>query len=81
MANSSRFLHSPTKPFKAEPNLKADEILKQMERISFQGRNLAKAYRIWKRMLTDDALIFFGICRRFAPDGDLQSRYAYTLNG
>lgn len=69
MANSSRFLHSPTKPFKAEPNLKADEILTQMEQISFQGRNLAKAYRIWKRMLADDALIFFGIAGALSAGG------------
>jgi len=69
MADSSHFLHSPTKPFRAEPNLKADEILKQMEHISFQGRNLAKAYRTWKRILNEDVLIFLGVAGALSAGG------------
>ena len=35
-----------------------------MERISFQGRNLATAHRIWQRMLEDDVTIFLRHGRR-----------------
>ena len=49
----SRFLDVPVEPFEARAGDSADEILRRMERISFQGRNLAVAHRVWKRMLAD----------------------------
>ena len=38
-----------------------------MERISFQGRNLATAHRIWQKMLQDDVTIFLGWPARCRP--------------
>ena len=46
MKKKSRFLQTPVEPFAVEGGLGADQILHRMERISFQGRNLATAHRI-----------------------------------
>jgi deoxyhypusine synthase len=40
-----------------------------MERISFQGRNLATARRIWEKMLGDDCTIFFGMAGALSAGG------------
>jgi len=61
MTKKSRFLHTPIEPFTVESGLSADQILARMERISFQGRNLATAHRIWQKMLGDDVTIFLGM--------------------
>ena len=72
MKKKSRFLQTPIEPFAVEAGLTADEVLARMERISFQGRNLATAHRIWQKMLQDDVTIFLGMAgavgRRPAPD-------------
>src|SRR5436190_2802498 len=54
MTKHSRFLQTPVEPFTLETGLTADQLLARMERISFQGRNLATAHRIWQKMLQDD---------------------------
>ena len=51
MSKKSRFLRKPVEPFIVEPGIDADDVLERMERISFQGRNLATARRIWEKML------------------------------
>ena len=61
MKKKSRFLQTPVEPFAVEAGLTADEVLARMERISFQGRNLATAHRIWQKMLQDDVTIFMGM--------------------
>src|SRR5438067_13339976 len=61
MTKKSRFLQTPIEPFAVEPGLSADQLLARMERISFQGRNLATAHRIWQKMLQDDVTIFLGM--------------------
>jgi deoxyhypusine synthase len=40
-----------------------------MERVSFQGRSLATARRIWQKMLADDCTIFFGIAGALSAGG------------
>jgi deoxyhypusine synthase len=69
MAKRSRFLHTPVEPFAVENGLSAEEILARMERISFQGRNLAMAHRIWQRMLSDDVTIFLGMAGALSAGG------------
>src|SRR3954467_14971279 len=69
MKKKSRFLQTPVEPFVVESGLKADEILSRMERISFQGRNLATAHRIWLRMLEDDVTIFLGLAGALSAGG------------
>src|SRR5918912_2125321 len=69
MSKKSRFLQTPVVPFTVEAGLSADELLARMERISFQGRNLATAHRIWQRMLQDDVTIFLGMAGALSAGG------------
>jgi deoxyhypusine synthase len=69
MKKKSRFLQTTVEPFKVEPNLTADQMLARMERISFQGRNLATAHRIWQKMLQDDVTIFLGMAGALSAGG------------
>jgi len=69
MKKKSRFLHTPIEPFVVEGGLTADAVLARMERISFQGRNLASARRIWHRMLEDDVTIFLGMAGALSAGG------------
>ena len=69
MKKRSRFLHTPIEPFTVEAGLTADQVLARMERISFQGRNLATAHRIWLKMLQDDVTIFLGMAGALSAGG------------
>ena len=69
MTKKSRFLHTPVEPFAVDSDLSADTILARMERISFQGRNLATAHRIWQKMLEDDVTIFLGMAGALSAGG------------
>src|SRR6187455_643130 len=65
----SRFLRKPVEPFTVAPDLTADAVLTKMERISFQGRNLGTARRIWEKMLGSDATIFLGTAGALSAGG------------
>ena len=69
MTEKSRFLRVPVEPFTAEPGLSADEMLARMERVSFQGRTLSSARRIWEKMLAADCTIFLGIAGALSAGG------------
>jgi len=69
MSDESRFLRVPVEPFVVEPDASADQMLTRMEKISFQGRNLATARRVWERMLADDCTIFLGIAGALSAGG------------
>jgi len=69
MTKKSSYLKVPVEPFLVEPDLTADQILDRMERISFQGRNLGTARRVWQRMLGDDVLIFLGVAGALSAGG------------
>ncbi|HXI27968.1 MAG TPA: deoxyhypusine synthase family protein [Vicinamibacterales bacterium] len=69
MKKKSRFLQTPIEPFAVEAGLTAEQVLARMERISFQGRNLATAHRIWQRMLQDDVTIFLGMAGALSAGG------------
>ena len=62
-SKKSQFLEIPVEPYRVEAGLPADEVLRRMERISFQGRNLAAAHRLWQRMLGGRASDLPGRCR------------------
>src|SRR4051812_38632333 len=66
---TSRFLQTPIEPFVVEAGLTADQIVARMERISFQGRNLATAHRVWQKMLEDDVTIFLGMAGALSAGG------------
>ncbi len=65
----SRFLRKPVEPFVIAPSASADDVLTKMERVSFQGRNLAIARRIWEKMLASDATIFLGTAGALSAGG------------
>ena len=65
----SRFLRKPVEPFVVEAGLTADAVLERMEKISFQGRNLGTARRIWEKMLGSDATIFLGLAGALSAGG------------
>lgn len=69
MSEKSRFLRVPVEPFVLDANAGADDILARMEKISFQGRTLATARRIWERMLGDDCTIFLGLAGALSAGG------------
>jgi len=69
MKKKSRFLQTPIEPFAVDSGLTADQVLTRMERISFQGRNLATAHRIWQKMLQDDVTIFMGMAGALSAGG------------
>ncbi len=69
MKKKSRFLQTPVEPFAVEGGLTADDVLSRMERISFQGRNLGTARRIWLKMLEDDVTIFLGMAGALSAGG------------
>src|SRR2546423_14048498 len=69
MKKKSRFLQTAIEPFAVEAGLTADQLLTRMERISFQGRNLATAHRIWQKMLQDDVTIFLDMAGALSPGG------------
>ena len=69
MKKKSRFLQTPIEPFAVDAGLTADQVLARMERISFQGRNLATAHRVWQKMLQDDVTIFMGMAGALSAGG------------
>src|SRR5476649_830509 len=69
MKKKSRFLQTPIEPFAVEAGSTAAEILTRMERILFQGRNLATAHRVWQKMLADDVTIFLGMAGALSAGG------------
>ncbi|HTI37805.1 MAG TPA: deoxyhypusine synthase family protein [Vicinamibacterales bacterium] len=69
MKTKHRFLRAPVEPFTINPGATADDVLAQLERVSFQGRSLATARRIWERMLADDCTIFFGLAGALSAGG------------
>src|SRR5215467_6972272 len=69
MKKKSRFLETPIMPITIEAGLSADVVVERMERISFQGRNLATARRIWEKMLRDDVTILMGVAGALSAGG------------
>jgi deoxyhypusine synthase len=69
MSDKSRFLRVPVEPFRVDPRATSDDLLTGMEKISFQGRSLATARRIWERMLGDDCTIFLGTAGALSAGG------------
>ena len=79
MPPKSRFMKVPVEPFVVEPGLTAEQILERMEKISFQGRNLAAACKVWRRMLESDATIFLATAGALSAGG-LQLVLAHLIS-
>jgi deoxyhypusine synthase len=62
-------LSTPTRPLKIDGSKSVSALLEKMQGISFQGRNLATAYQVWKRMLGDRVMIMMGMSGAMVPAG------------
>ncbi len=62
-------LSTPTRPLAIDQRKDVASLLEKMQGISFQGRNLATAYQIWKKMLGDRVMIMMGMSGAMVPAG------------
>ena len=64
-----QILSTPTRPLVIDRRKNVAALLEKMQGISFQGRNLATAYEIWKKMLGDRVMILMGMAGAMVPAG------------
>jgi len=62
-------MHRPTKPIVIEAGMTTDELLRRMEKISFQGRQLARAARVWETALQSGGFVMMGLAGAMTPAG------------
>jgi deoxyhypusine synthase len=62
-------LARPTRPLAIDNRKSTAALLEKMQGISFQGRNLATAYQVWKKMLGDRVMIMMGMAGAMVPAG------------
>src|SRR3989442_2489587 len=62
-------LTRPTRPLTIDGRKNVASLLEKMQGISFQGRNLATAYHVWKKMLQDRVMIMMGVAGAMVPAG------------
>jgi deoxyhypusine synthase len=65
----NEILSTPTRPLKIDGSKSVSALLEKMQGISFQGRNLAAAYQVWKKMLGDRVMIMMGMSGAMVPAG------------
>ena len=65
----AQILSTPTRPLEIDRRKNVAALLEKMQGISFQGRNLATAYHIWKKMLGDRVMIMMGMSGAMVPAG------------
>ncbi|HER43894.1 MAG TPA: deoxyhypusine synthase [Candidatus Eisenbacteria bacterium] len=64
-----KLLSFPTKPIELSPGMTCSELLEGLEGCSFQGRNLARAAKIWTRALGEDVTVWLGLSGAMVPAG------------
>ncbi len=64
-----QILAVPTRPLRIDNKKSVAELLEKMQGVSFQGRSLAIAYQIWKKMLGDRVTIMMGMSGAMVPAG------------
>ena len=60
---------SPTEPITLEAGMTTDELLRRMERVSFQGRQIARAARVWQTALESGAFVMMGLAGAMTAGG------------
>jgi deoxyhypusine synthase len=65
----NEILTTPTRPLKIDGRKSVSALLEKMQGTSFQGRNLAIAYQVWKKMLGDRVMIMMGMSGAMVPAG------------
>lgn len=63
-------LSQPTVPFSIDGDKNASRILEKMAKVGFQGRQLGRAFEVWKAMLADpECTILMGMAGAMVPGG------------
>jgi deoxyhypusine synthase len=62
-------LSRPNRPLVVDGRKNVADLLEKMQGISFQGRSLAAAYQVWRRMLRDRTMIMMGMAGAMVPAG------------
>src|SRR5579863_10588329 len=62
-------LSAPTDPIGIDRRKNVAAVLTKMLGVSFQGRTLAVAYQIWRKMLGDRVMIMMGMSGAMVPGG------------
>ena len=69
MPSREDYMHHPTEPIVIEPGMTTDALLRKMEKISFQGRQLARAAAVWETALESDGFIMMGLAGAMSAAG------------
>ncbi len=72
------FLKYPTVPLEIKEDVKVYELLEDLGKCSFQGRNLSLAFKVWEKMLKEDIFIFLGLAGAMVPAG-MRKVIAYLI--
>jgi deoxyhypusine synthase len=62
-------MHHPTDPIVIEPGMTTDDLLRRMEKISFQGRQIARAANVWETALKSDGFVVMGLAGAMSAAG------------
>lgn len=63
-------LHTPTRPFSIDGAASAANVLEKLGGVGFQGRQLGRAFEVWKNMLADpECTIVMGMSGAMVPGG------------
>ena len=69
-SESPRISHlPPTEPFRVDPNDRLPDVLEKLSRVSFQGRNLGKAFQAWTDALQTETTLLFGLSGAMTAGG------------
>ncbi|MEK7832887.1 MAG: deoxyhypusine synthase family protein [Acidobacteriota bacterium] len=74
----AKYLTKPTDPLQVDRDRSVPGLLDKMEKISFQGRNLAMAHQVWLQMLQENAVVFMGLSGAMVPAG-MRRLVAYLI--
>jgi deoxyhypusine synthase len=74
----AKYLTKPTDPLQIDRDRSVPGLLDKMEKISFQGRNLALAHQIWLQMLSENAVVLMGLGGALVPAG-MRRLVAYLI--
>lgn len=77
MKHENKIKLIPTKPLTIGKK-DISQMLEEMQEMAFQGKNLAIAFNIWKKMLKDKVTIFLGIAGALIPAG-LRNVFVYLI--
>ncbi len=69
MPSREDYLRHKTEPLEIKPGMTTDQLLRRMEKISFQGRQLAEAARVWETALRSNGYVMMGLAGAMTPAG------------